>query len=131
MKNYLKVTGLLLALSFQHCVLFARGGDAVAGALGGLAIGTMLTSAAHSSNNSKQDHLQRVEDRAEQARIDQERERVARLEREMDRRDMERRLAEEKAAHGGGNMLMILIAVVIILLFGVVALGILVMRRKP
>lgn len=130
MENYKLILGMLVALSTQHCGLMARGGDAIAGAIGGLAIGTMLTSAAQGSSN-RDSNMQRMEDRAEQARIDQERERVARLEREMDRRDLERRLSSEKAAHGGNTLFMILMAVVIMLLFGVIALGIVVMRRKP
>ncbi|NDD55819.1 hypothetical protein EBZ39_18465 [bacterium] len=126
MKNYGLLLGLLAALSLPHVALLARGGDAVAGALGGLAIGTMIGTAA--SNDGR---ASRAEERAEQVRIDQERQRVAQLEREMDRRDLERKMAESNALHGNNSLFIILVSIVIVLLFGVVALGILVMRKKP
>ena len=142
MKRSFAATAAILALSLQYAVLVAgihhhhhhsrsdSGGAAVAGALGGLAIGTMLGSAA--ANNNRDDAAgQRAEEKAEQVRIDHERQRVAQLEREMDRHEVERRLAESRGNAGHDMAYMIMIAVVIVLLFMVGGLSIMIMRRKP
>ncbi len=126
MKNYTILGALVVALSAQYVALARGEGGAFAGALGGSLMGTVVGSAM--TNNRSSD---RAEQQAEQLRIDQERQRVNQLEREMDRRDMERRLADTHTKEGNHTLLMVLVAVVIVLLFGVMALGILVLRNKP
>lgn len=127
-----QVVGLsaLLILSMQFVpMLSARGGgEAVAGALGGLAVGTMLGSAV-SGQNHNSSRAERAEDKADQVRAEQERQRVAQLEREMDRRDMEHRLAQERKA-GEDSRFMILMVLVVALLLGVGALGFFLMHKK-
>ena len=142
MKRSFAATAALLALSLQYATLVAgihhhhhhsrgnSGGAAVAGALGGLALGTMIGSAA-ASDRRDDSAGQRAEDKAEQVRIDHERQRVAQLEREMDRREVDRRLAESRGNSGHDITYMIMIAVVIVLLFMVGGLAIMIMRRKP
>lgn len=127
MKKQIFITLVASALCFQD--LAPRdGGAAVAGALGGLAIGTMIGSA--SSRDSRTERrAERAEDIAEQNRIDAERQRVTQLEREMERRELERKIAENSSF--GGNLSLILFALVIVLLFAVIGLGIVVLRKKP
>ncbi len=124
MKNHALFFTLLLALSNQYIALARGGGDAFVGALGGSLVGGVLGNAM-ASNRSNQ------ADQTEQLRIEQERHRVNQLEREMDRREMERRLNDTQSKQGGNTLFMALIALVIVLLFGVMALGILVLRKKP
>ena len=124
MKNHALFFTLLLALSSQYLALARGGGDAFAGALGGSLVGGVLGNAMANSRSNQVDQT-------EQLRIEQERHRVNQLEREMDRRDMERRLNETQSKHGGNTLFMALIALVIVLLFGVMALGILILRKKP
>ncbi len=132
MKRSFAATAALLALSLQYTTLIARGnsGAAIAGALGGLAIGTMIGSAA-TSDRRDDSAGQRAEEKAEQVRIDQERQRVTQLEREMDRREVERRLAETRGNSSHDLTYMLMVAVVIVLLFMVGGLAIMIMRRKP
>lgn len=128
MKKQIFLALLLISFSFPSIGIARDGGAAVAGALGGLAIGTMLGSATARGSTTER-KAERAEEIAEQNRIDAERERVARLEREMDRRDVERRLADQSGF--GGSLSMILFALVIVLLFAVIGLGIVVLRKKP
>jgi hypothetical protein len=125
MKNRALFFSLLMALSAQSLALARGGGDAFAGALGGSLVGGVLGNAMASSGRQSSS-----EQAAEQLRIEQERHRVNQLEREMDRRDLERRI-ESQAKHGGNTLFMVLVAIVIVLLFGVMALGILILRKKP
>ena len=62
-------------------------------------------------------------------RAEQERQRVAQLEREMDRREMEHRLAQERKS-SEDNRFMILMILVVVLLGGVAALGFFLMHKK-
>lgn len=112
---------LLLGLSAQFMPIHARGGDAVAGALGGLAIGTMIGGA--TSGNSRSSRAEREAERAHD-KADRQQERVERLEREIDRRELEQRIGS------GNSMVTILVALVVVLLLAVIGLGVFIMRRK-
>jgi cobalamin biosynthesis Mg chelatase CobN len=122
MRKFLSLS-MLLTISMQFLAA-GDGGAAVGGMLGGLALGTIMTSAA-SQNSGK---AQRAEDKAEQLRIDQERERVRNLEREFERREVERKFSEHNT---GSSLFMILMALVVVLAFGVIGLSILILRKKP
>ena len=122
MKNHSILCALIISLSAQQ-VIIARGeGGAFAGSLVGSMMGSAIVSGGAHSRSS---------DDAEQVRIEQERQRVSQLEREMDRRETDRKLAEAQAKHGHNTLFMALVALVIVLLFGVMALGILILRKKP
>jgi hypothetical protein len=66
----------------------------------------------------------------EQIRIEQGQQRIAQLERELDRRAAEQKIAKSQA-QGGSNTQSLLIALVGILMFAVVGLAVLVIRRRP
>ena len=114
---------LVLSASVQFFGLQARGdGSAVAGALGGLAVGTMIGSAA-ASNDRRSSRAERETYRA-QDKADREQERVNRLERELDRRDLEHRLGNSS------SIMTVLVVIVVLLLIAVIGLGVFVFRRK-
>lgn len=128
----MKKTFVAVLVSFLACPsVHARGGDAVAGALGGLAVGTMIGSAtakdSRRSSRAEQEAI-RAQEKAEQVRIDQERERVVRLEKELERRDLDRKLAETKSGDSTTTILLILVGILTAVLAG---LGFMLLRKKP
>ena len=122
MKNRSILFTLLLSLSAQHLIIARGEGGAFAGSLVGSMVGSAIVGGSSHSRASND---------AEQLRIDQERQRVSQLEREMDRRDMDRKIAQAQEGRGHNTLFMALVALVIVLLFGVMALGILILRKKP
>lgn len=92
---------LVILSSITNNTTLARhhgGGDAVVGALGGMAVGTMIGSAAAqgSRNDRATQEAIKAQDKTEQLRIDQEHQRVAQIERDADRRELERKLEEQR-----------------------------------
>lgn len=136
----LVVLGLAQPLNAGRC---GSGGAAIAGALGGLAVGTMIGSATASGTNKQAAHAERkadkaeqkamrAQDKAEQLRIEQDQQRINQLERELERREVERKIAEVHHKHGGhDNMMMILLILIGFLTVAVIGLSIMVLRRKP
>lgn len=129
-----RVLGLLIALAL---VLPAKcdhdGGAAVAGALGGLAIGTMIGSAAAQSDKSE-----RVEEKLEQEQRARDQEKVQLLEKKLERKELERKIEEqriqsEQREKEYKNMITLIvlgiIAAILLALFGV-GLAFLIHRNK-
>jgi hypothetical protein len=125
----MKKHAFMLATVLLVCPRLQAGSDgaAVAGALGGLAVGTMIGSAvasdSHKDSRAEQEAI-RAQDKAEQVRSEQEK-----LAREMDRRDLERKLAESQT-RSGDSMLMVLVGLIAILFLAVLGLGFVVLRKK-
>ncbi|MFA6263810.1 MAG: hypothetical protein WCW33_05430 [Candidatus Babeliales bacterium] len=119
-----------------------HGGDAFAGGLAGGVVGGLVVGAASRSGDSgrasraeqealrAQDDAARAQEKTEQLRQDQERQRITQLERELERRDIERKLAEVNA-NKSNNTFIILGILVLILLFAVIGLSMVVLRKKP
>jgi hypothetical protein len=112
-----------------------HGGDAFAGGLAGGMVGGLVGGAVSRNGDSgrasraEQEAL-RAQDKAEQVRQDQEQQRIAQLERELERREIERKLAEANA--NKSNTTFILLGIlVLILLFAVIGLSMVVLRKKP
>lgn len=110
-----------------------RGGEAVVGALGGLAVGTMIGQATADSSSRRtaraEDEIRRVEDRQEMLR-EQDKERIARLERELERTRMKHK--EKKSRQESQDPIMIFLIVLTVLLAASLAgLGFVVLRRRP
>ena len=135
MKNYLFSLCVVTMVLTLPVKVNARhgGGDVAVGALGGLAVGTMIGSATARDKSGgraeqeavrAQDKAEQAKDRAEQIRQEQQ-EKMMQLQREMDRKEMERRDQERKDSTF--NMLMALIA---LLGLAVIALGFMVLRKK-
>lgn len=96
-KMFLPILMLIAALPTPS--LQPRGeGAAVAGAFGGLALGTMIGSAAAQSsrNDRATQEAIKAQDKTDQLRIEQERQRVAQIERDADRRGLERKIEEQR-----------------------------------
>lgn len=136
MKNFLfslLIVTTILALPIRVTARHGHGGDVAAGALGGLAVGTMIGSAtARDKSGARaeqeavraQDKAEQAKDRAEQIRLEQQ-EKMLQLQREMDRKEMERR--DQERRDSTFNLLMALIA---LLGIAVIALGVMVLRKK-
>ncbi len=117
-------TGLLV---YPHMHAGHDGGAAVAGTLGGLAVGTLIGSAVAGESRkdvrAEQEAI-RAQDKAEQVRYEQEK-----LAREMDRRDLERKFAESQKRETD-PMMMLLIGIVAILFLAVLGLGFVILRKN-
>jgi hypothetical protein len=126
-----------LFILFLVCpyVQAGHGGDAFAGGLAGGVVGGLVGGAVSRSGDSgkasraEQEAL-RAQDKTEQLRQDQERQRITQLERELERRDIERKLAETNA-NKSNTTFMLLGILVLILLFAVIGLSMVVLRKKP
>jgi len=128
---------MALLMTSQSLNLYASDGGAVAaGALGGLAVGTMIGQAAasdsHRATRAEQEAV-RAQDKADQVRAEQERQRIDQLERELDRRDTERQLQEARAAAASQStnpMMVTLMILVGLLTFIVIGLAVIVLRHR-
>jgi hypothetical protein len=130
---------ITLLMTSQPLSVYARGGgDAAVGALGGLAVGTMIGHATansgdpHRATRAEQEAV-RAQDKADRVQIEQERQRIAQIEREIDRRDTERQLQEARAAaasQSANPMMVTLMILVGLLTLIVVGLAVVVLRRK-
>ncbi len=123
--------GVLVTIMICPKVYAGHGGDAAVGALGGLAVGTMIGSAMSDSKKSSraeqeairaQDKAERAEEKADQLRIEQEQERIRQLEHKLEQR-------QQPAKNDATTML--LLGLVGILLLAVIGLGVAILRRKP
>lgn len=125
-------------LSNSSVMVFARGGDVAAGLVGGLAVGTLVGTAAANSGNRRAD---RVEEKLDRMKMQREQdEKVEQVRREMQQqREMERRLMEQEQTrlHGqtfgnssAGSMMYLLFGLIFLLLIGVVGLAVVVFRGK-
>ncbi|KKQ33556.1 MAG: Protein Map7d2 [candidate division TM6 bacterium GW2011_GWF2_37_49] len=128
-----KITYLLLTLVALSPRIQCRhdGGAVVAGALGGLAVGTMIGSAsAQSERNS------RVEDRLDQEQRERDQEKVRDLERKLEKKEMERKieeqrlLAEQREKERASTMHIIFISLIFILGLALAGLGIAIILKK-
>lgn len=142
MNKYL--IGLLVTIIVCPKVYAHGGGDAALGALGGLAVGTMIGSAVASDSKKSsraeqeairaQDKADRAQEKAEQLRIERAEEKTEqlRIEHEQERvRQLERQLDKQKDTDKGSTTTMLLLGLVAILLLAVIGLGVVVLRRKP
>lgn len=87
-----KVLALLMALALISPVKCGHEGGAVAvGALGGLAVGTMI---GHASARS--DRSDRVEEKLEQEQRERDQEKVSQLERKLEQKELERKIEEQR-----------------------------------
>lgn len=128
----------------------SSGGAIAAGALGGLAVGTMIGAASAGQSRSisraeqkavraEQDALRareraeqealRAQEKVEQIRVEQGQQRIAALEREIERRNIENKIAKSHAA-SSNNLYMLLISLVIVLLGAAIGLAVLVIKKK-
>ncbi len=121
---------LALIASQAQCGRGGSGGAIVAGTLGGLAVGTMIGSASADSRRSgrAEEEARRAQDKAELARIEQDRQRVSQLERELDKKDLEQRLAERNS--GASNHLPMFLMFIIVLLLTAMGLLVVIMLRR-
>ena len=93
---------LIVLVGATNTTVFPRhghgGGGAVVGALGGMAVGTMIGSAVAQGSHSDRAEREAVkaQEKTDQLRIDQEHQRVAQIERDADRRELERKLEEQR-----------------------------------
>lgn len=126
------ILGSLVAVTILF-PLHGRGGDAVVGALGGLAVGTMIGHAAADSSGRRttraEDEVRRVEDR-QTMRREQDQERIARLERELESSKMKTKVRNAKKKEAD-SIMMILIILIGLLMVAVAGLGFAVLRRRP
>jgi Flp pilus assembly protein TadB len=114
-----KILLLMSGLAFAgpvHCD--HNGGAIAAGALGGLAVGTMIGAAASS------DKSERVEARLDQEQRERDQERIRELEKRIEEKELERRLEERIKTEGGyKNIFTIIIlgilAAILLAMFGV------------
>lgn len=123
-------------LSASSTLCIGRGGDAVIGALGGLAVGTMIGQATAADSSKRravrtEDEIRRVEERQE-LRQEQNKERIARLERELERSQMKNKMKSAKTQSKKIEPLMVFLLVLIGMLMILVAgLGAAIIRRRP
>ena len=107
----------------------------VAGALGGLAIGTMIGSAASRDKGSSRAEQAaiRAEDKAENVQKEQERQRISKLEHDLERKELERKLEtlQRESTKSPNNIVFFLYILVSILLLSVVGLAVVFFKRKP
>ncbi len=114
-----KILLLMSGLVFTCPVKCGHDGGAVAaGALGGLAVGTMIGAAASS------DHSERVEARLDQEQRERDQERIRELEKRIEEKELERRLEERIKSEGGyKNIVTVVIlgilAAIFLAMFGV------------
>ena len=109
----LVTAAFIFALAMPHIQARGSGGAVVAGTLGGLAVGTMIGSSTARSSHS------------DDARVEQDRQRVSQLERELDKRAIEQRLSEKTSYTP-----MFLMFIVVILLMVMGFLVVLLLRRR-
>lgn len=118
-----------------------RGGDGgavVAGTLGGLMVGSMITSAAADSSNRKT----RVEDKIENVQRENDLSKVTQLQREMDKKELEHKLEQQRLVeqqrlatiqqeHERSNSFMyLLLGVIFIMFFAILGLGVLLINMR-
>lgn len=142
----------MFLLAYPQVQARSDGGAIAAGALGGLAIGTMLGSASASSQSHRdaraeqaairaeqeairaQDRAEqealRAQEKVEQIRIEQGQQRIAALEREIERRNIENKIAKSRAS-GNNNVYMLMMALIIVLMFISVGLSIVLFKKRP
>lgn len=87
-----RVLALLIALALVSPARCGHeGGAAVAGALGGLAIGTMI-----GQSSARADRSDRVEEKLEQEQRERDQEKVSQLERKLEQKELERKIEEQR-----------------------------------
>lgn len=156
MKKYI-ISLLFLLLSSPVAHARSDGGAIAAGALGGLAVGTMLGSASASQSRrayrvedravraqerAEQEALRaqaraeqealRAQEKVEQIRVEQGQQRIAQLERELERRSIEQKISQSRTKSGNdtqNTMQIILLGLIGILTLAVIGLAIIVFRR--
>jgi len=123
----------LLSIAIQN--ISCRGGDgsaAVAGTLGGLMIGSIITSAAADSSNRKT----RVEDKIESVQRDHDRSKVTQLQREMDKKELESKLEQQRLTtmqqerDRSNSFMYILFGVIFLMFLAILGLGILLINIR-
>lgn len=123
---------LLFCLLANQQFVEARGngGAALVGALGGLAVGTMIGSTA-ANNSRKSDCAHRkaikAQKQVEQIKAEREQERIINLERELERRDIEQKMAKEQ--HKDTTFLLLIVLVGFLMLV-VIGLSILILKKR-
>lgn len=128
-------TGLLVLMT-SSTLCAGRGGDAVVGALGGLAVGTMIGQATAADSSKRradrtEEEIRRVEERQE-LRREQDKERIDRLERELERSQMKNKVKSAKTQSNKIEPLMVFLLVLIgMLMILVIGLGAAILRRRP
>lgn len=143
MKKYILST-IICLLSCPQIHAGRDGGAIAAGALGGLAVGTMLGAASanqsrslsraeqeaiRAQNRAEQEAI-RAQEKVEQIRIEQGQQRIAQLEREIERRNIENKIAKSNAA-SSNNLYMLLISLVVVLIFAALGVAVLLLKRRP
>ncbi len=132
-----KILTTLIFLAVSTPAVFCGRGDggmAVAGTLGGLMVGTMIGSAAGESSARKG----RVEDKIERVQREQDQGKVVQLQREMDKKDLETKLEQQRLLtmqqerERSNSLSYILFAIIFFMLIAVVGLGVVLlnMRKK-
>jgi len=139
MIKHFPLWGLAIFLAFPPLQAHGDGGAVAAGALGGLAIGTMIGSASSRDSGKAsraereamkaQDEAERAKEKAEQVRIERDQERVRQLEKELERREMERKI--EAQSQGSSTTFTLLLIAIGLLFFTILGLAVFMFRRKP
>jgi hypothetical protein len=124
-----KIFLLMSSLAFACPVCGDDGGALAVGALGGLAVGTMIGQAAASSDKSE-----RVEARLDQEQRERDQEKIRELEKRIEKKELERKIEDSVKSEGGyKNMVTVVIlgilAAILLAMFGVV-IAFLVHRKK-
>lgn len=139
MKKFL-LSVLFLAAGTPNAFCRGDGGAVVAGTLGGLMVGSMITSAAADSSNRRA----RVEDKIDSVERENDRREVTQLQREMDKKELDAKLEQQRLIEQqrlvamqherdrNTSFMYLLFGVIFFMFLAVVGLGILVvhMRKK-
>ena len=157
MKKFI-ISIVMLLLSCPHIQAGRDGGAIAAGALGGLALGTMIGSATagqsrrearaeqeaararHAAIRVEQEAIRaqeraeqealKAQEKLEQIRIEQGQQRMAQLEREIERRNIENKIAKSRAS-GNNSMYIFMMGLIIILMFLSIALSVVLFKKRP
>lgn len=132
-----KIIFICLMMQIFSMQLFARrgGGDAIVGALGGLAVGTMIGHASADSSGRRvtraEEEIRRIEDRQE-IRREQDKDRIERLEKGLERNFFENRIKEILPERSRTDPVVIFLIILVgFLAVAVIGLGLIVLRRRP
>ena len=110
------------------------GAAAVAGLAGGMILGTAIAGSNQDSGKARraEDEARRAQDQTEQLRREQQQEKIQQLQREMDKKEMERikTITEQQPAGPSSTVLYLLMGLVAMLFFAVVALGVIILRKR-
>lgn len=137
-----KIFMSLLVLTASAPSAFCRGdgGAVVAGTLGGLMVGSMITSAASESSNRRA----RIEDKIDNVEREHDRSKVSQLQREIDKKELEAKLEQQRLIEQqrvaamqqerdrSNSFMYMLFGVIFIMFLAIVGLGIFMvhMRKK-